>query len=70
MTIHEAERLINEWLKEEVSSTLIPYTEKLCDTGYWILDGRFNVEKLAKKLSHSPRLVAICTANKERQSAD
>ena len=70
MTIREAERLIEEWLKEEVESAPLPYAEKLFDDGYWILDGRFNVQSLAKKLTRTPRVIPFRTGNKESQLAD
>ena len=70
MTISEAERLIEEWLKEEVESAALPYAEKLFDAGYWILDGRFNVRSLARKLAQSPRVIPFRLETKNHNSPD
>ena len=59
MTINEAERIIEEWLREEGYSAVLPYAEKLVESGYWVLDGRFNVQKLAKQFAKSQRVVEI-----------
>jgi hypothetical protein len=66
VTIREAERLIEQWLKEEMESApLLPYAEKLCDDGYWVLDGRFNVHGLAEKLAQVARIIPFRSGNKE-----
>jgi hypothetical protein len=63
MTINQAEQVIQEWLGEEAESALLPYTEKLPEPGCWVLDGRFNIQKLAKKIAQADRVVPIRALN-------
>lgn len=70
VTSNEAQRLVEEWLEEEAQSARLPYAEKSHAAGYWLLDGRFNVQRLTEKFAQSARPIPIRTEHAGRYTAD